>query len=210
MKLPGSHRPQARLPRRGKAHHCHPVWLHCNGEAGGLCEDHTAGQGIPGAAMHAHFLRIWTVVQLRTSLLDLQVCESPGSHCSQAWLPRGGKAHHCHPVRLQCNGGAGGLCEDHRAGQGSLEQPRLYMEGVNLLSSQNLDYFSNTHQVRKSHWPLGVLSDRESCGCPLHRCLAPDLLPSVHAPRYAVLEPSDVHSQCQRQWLPGHLASCWQ
>ena len=29
----------------------------------------------------------------------------------------------------------------------SLEQPRLYMEGVNLLSSQNLDYFSNTHQV---------------------------------------------------------------
>lgn len=95
-----------------------PVRLHCNGEAGGLCEDHTAGQGIPGAAMHAHFLRIWTVVQLRTSLLDLQVCESPGSHCSQAWLPRGGKAHHCHPVRLQCNGGAGGLCEDHRAGQG--------------------------------------------------------------------------------------------
>ena len=92
----------------------------------------------------------------------------------------------------------------------SLEQPRLYMEGVNLLSSQNLDYFSNTHQVRKSHWPLGALSDRESCGCPLHRCLAPDLLPSVHAPRYAVLDPSDVHSQCQRQWLPGHLASCWQ
>ena len=29
----------------------------------------------------------------------------------------------------------------------SLEQPRLYMEGVNLLSSQNLDYFTNTHQV---------------------------------------------------------------
>ena len=32
----------------------------------------------------------------------------------------------------------------------SLEQPRLYMEGVNLLSSQNLDYFTNTHQVSRS------------------------------------------------------------
>lgn len=31
----------------------------------------------------------------------------------------------------------------------SLEQPRLYMEGINLLSSQNLDYFNTTHQV----WP---------------------------------------------------------
>jgi transformation/transcription domain-associated protein len=29
----------------------------------------------------------------------------------------------------------------------SLEQPRLYMEGINLLSSQNLDYFNTTHQV---------------------------------------------------------------
>lgn len=63
----------------------------------------------------------------------------------------------------------------------SLEQPRLYMEGVNLLSSQNLDYFSNTHQVHRCHWPLGALSDRKSCGCHIPQCPASKLLPSVHA-----------------------------
>ena len=36
----------------------------------------------------------------------------------------------------------------------SLEQPRLYMEGINLLSSQNLDYFNTTHQVWHSAKPI--------------------------------------------------------
>ena len=52
----------------------------------------------------------------------------------------------------------------------SLEQPRLYMEGVNLLSSQNLDYFSNTHQVQLSDQPYGR-SLTHRCLCRKAPCL---------------------------------------